>query len=183
MSQVIKKLQFKLNNSPEFLSPKFSIHPEGSDLPDDKFILQYFYNLGVQYQLMRSHGSSWKDVLPNSCPPLYHDNNYHTGNQMMPFMFRDTPGLYFSQDMVVPNYFYDMAMMPIIQGYGPPLTYNMQGEPFMVQNYGKHFKEESGSEKMLVPIKQDNIYVNEEQDQKSSNSLLKSKSEIEPSFF
>ena len=178
----IKKLQFKLNNSPEFLSPKFSIHPEGSDLPDDKFILQYFYNLGVQYQLMRSHGSSWKDVLPNSCPPLYHDNNYHTGNQMMPFMFRDTPGLYFSQDMVVPNYFYDMAMMPIIQGYGPPLTYNMQGEPFMVQNYGKHFKEESGSEKMLVPIKQDNIYVNEEQDQKSSNSLLKSKSEIEPSF-
>ena len=180
----IKKLQFKLNNSPEFLSPKFSIHPEGSDLPDDKFILQYFYNLGVQYQLMRSHGSSWKDVLPNSCPPLYHDNNYHAGNQMMPFMFRDTPGLYFSQDMVVPNYFYDMAMMPIIQGYGPPLTYNMQGEPFMVQNYGKHFKEESDSEKMQSLNKQDNIYDNEEHqaDRSSTNSLFKSKSEIDPSF-
>ncbi|KAI6661359.1 Bifunctional UDP-N-acetylglucosamine transferase and deubiquitinase ALG13 [Oopsacas minuta] len=175
----IKKLQFKLNNSSGFLSPKFSIHPEGSDLPEDKFILQYFYNLGVQYQLMRSHGSSWKDVLPNSCPPLYHDSNYHSGNQMVPLMFRDTAGLYFSQDMVVPNYFYDMAMMPFIQGYAPPLTYNLQGEPFLVQNFGKHFKEESDSEKFHPSIKHDAVYGNEENTTRKPNSSIRSRPENE----
>ena len=174
----IKKLQFKLNNSGAFLSPKFSIHPEGSDLPDDKFILQYFYNLGVQYQLMRSHGSSWKDVLPNSCPPLYHDTNYHSSNQLIPLMFRDTAGIYFSQDMVVPNYFYDMAMMPFIQGYAPPLTYNLQGEPFMVQNYGKHFKEDLDPEKFPCSNKSETFCVPEQASEKS-DSLSKLKLAVE----
>ena len=174
----IKKLQFKLNNSAEFLSPKFSIHPEGSDLPDDKFILQYFYNLGVQYQLMRSHGSSWKDVLPNSCPPLYHDTNYHSSNHLIPLMFRDTAGIYFSQDMVVPNYFYDMAMMPFIQGYAPPLTYNLQGEPFMVQNYGKHFKEDLDPDKFQSSIKSEGFCLAEQTSYEKSNSKLKVEVEV-----
>ena len=175
----IKKLQFKLNNSTCFLSPKFSIHPEGSDLPDDKFILQYFYNLGVQYQLMRSHGSSWKDVLPNSCPPLYHDSNYHASNQLVPLMFRDTAGIYFSQDMVVPNYFYDMTMMPFIQGYAPPLTYNLQGEPFMAHNYGKHFKEDLDPEKIQSSLKSEGFCVGDQTSFEKSNSLSKLQLEVE----
>lgn len=138
----IKKLQFKLNSSSNFLSPKFSIHPEGSDLPEEKHILQYFYNLGVQYQLMRSHGSNWKDVLPNSCPPLYHDNNYHSSNPMIPILFRDSAGVYFSQDVLLPNYYYDMTMLPFIQGYLPSMPYGMQGEQMVLPNYGKNLKEE-----------------------------------------
>lgn len=161
----IKKLQGKLNSSPAYANPKFSIHPDATDLPEEKFILQYFYNLGVQYQLMRSYGSTWKDTLQNACPPRYYcpattSTQQQSPSPVIPMLFQDRPGLYIGQEMMVPPYFYgDVPLMPFMQ-YMPSLPYGLQSEPFFVSNYGKHLKEEDQDLNKLGQIHGGDLHSN-----------------------
>ncbi|KAM4604426.1 putative bifunctional UDP-N-acetylglucosamine transferase and deubiquitinase ALG13 [Polymixia lowei] len=49
--------------------PSYSYDPNGSDLPRDCRVLQYYFNLGVQWY----HQSCWQQAYPTSSP----DSSYH----------------------------------------------------------------------------------------------------------